>query len=68
MQPDAPALLWDAHRAAQIVAFRNILIHGYATVDDEIVCDAATARLQGLVEVLEDRLGEARDGHREADR
>ncbi len=36
----------------RLVAFRNILIHGYATVDDNIVWDAATTRLPELSAVL----------------
>jgi uncharacterized protein with HEPN domain len=106
MQPESPALLWDARRAAElvrsfvadkawtdyvedpmlrsaverqfeivgealnrlarndpavaeqiedlprIVAFRNVLIHGYATIDDAIVWEAATTRLSGLIELL----------------
>jgi uncharacterized protein with HEPN domain len=32
--PDAAALIPDR---AQIIAFRNILVHGYASVDDRIV-------------------------------
>ncbi|WP_152354285.1 HepT-like ribonuclease domain-containing protein [Brachybacterium subflavum] len=39
----------------QIVAFRNILIHGYATVDSAIVWETATTRLDALLSVL-DRL------------
>jgi uncharacterized protein with HEPN domain len=48
----------DADLAARVpdlrrlVAFRNILIHGYAGVDDEIVWDAATNRLPALAAVL----------------
>lgn len=106
MQPDARALLWDAHRAAElirgfvagrtwddyradamvrsaverqfeiigealnrlsqvdpavaakivdlrrIVAFRNVLVHGYATIDDLIVWEVATERLGDLTETL----------------
>lgn len=113
MRPDAPALLWDARRAARrareflsdlsfddyrddalvksaverqfeilgealnrlsrvdpdvaasvpdlarIVSFRNILIHGYATVDDAIVWDVATTRLEGLIAVFDSLLREA---------
>jgi uncharacterized protein with HEPN domain len=48
----------DADLAARVpdlrrlVAFRNILIHGYASVDDAIVWDAATNRLPTLTAVL----------------
>ncbi|MEV0057888.1 HepT-like ribonuclease domain-containing protein [Saccharopolyspora shandongensis] len=36
----------------RIVAFRNILIHGYATVDDALVWQVLTERLPGLASVL----------------
>jgi len=108
MQPDARALLWDAHRAAvlidgfvagrtwgdyeddpmlrsaverqfeivgealnrlsqvdpplaaeirdlpRIVAFRNVLVHGYATIDDAVICEVVTTRLGPLIELLVD--------------
>ena len=113
MQPDAPALLWDARRAVQliqdfiagdsldryerdamlrsaverqfeilgealnklkradpdtaariadlpkIVAFRNILAHGYATIDNALVWQFANARLIELCDVLDRLLAEA---------
>jgi len=113
MQPDAPALLWQAHRAARvtldfvsgrtfedyehdlmlksaverqfqilgealnrlsrvdsetaekvpdlprIVAFRNVLVHGYATIDDALVWEVARTRVHGLVDSLERLLSEA---------
>jgi uncharacterized protein with HEPN domain len=36
----------------RIVAFRNILIHGYATVDDALVWQVLTDRLPPLSDVL----------------
>ena len=42
----------------RLVAFRNILIHGYAVVDDAIVWDAATRRLPGLIRRLDGLLAE----------
>lgn len=113
MQPDAPALLWDAREAARlifrfiqgrswqhyqadamlrsaverqfqiigealnrlrrvddataalipeverIVAFRNVLVHGYAVIDDELVWQVATTRVPGLVETLDRLLDQA---------
>jgi uncharacterized protein with HEPN domain len=113
MQPDAPALLWQARRAAglildfmsgrtfeeyehdpmlrsaverqfqvigealnrlsrvdpataervpdlpRIVAFRNVLVHGYATIDDALVWEVAATRVQVLVESLERLLAQA---------
>lgn len=113
MQPESPALIWDARKAAglitefvvnrtweeyqgdpmlrsaverqfqiigealnrlsrldpvtaeripdlrRIVAFRNVLVHGYAVIDDELVWEVATTRVVGLVRELEELLGEA---------
>ena len=112
MQPESGAFLWDAHRAAvliatfvdgkewadyaddamlrsaverqfevvgealnrlarvdpeiaaqiddlpRIVAFRNVLIHGYATIDDPIVWQVATDRIGGLIVLLAGLLGD----------
>ena len=106
MQPEAPALIWDARRAAgrvvefvsgrswddyqqdvmlrsaverqfqiigealnrlskvdsatadrvpdlaRIVAFRNVLVHGYAQIDDALVWEVASTRVPGLTAVL----------------
>jgi uncharacterized protein with HEPN domain len=53
VDPAAAARIADLPR---IVAFRNVLVHGYATIDDAIVWEVATTRLAGLVDVLEDLL------------
>lgn len=34
----------------RIVAFRNILVHGYADVDDQLVWDVITTKLSTLQE------------------
>ncbi len=116
MQPEAPGLLWDARKAArliaefvsgrtwqdyesdvmlrsaverqfeiigealnrlnrldpgtatlipdlrQIVAFRNVLIHGYAVIDNELVWEVATTRVKDLVAQLVGLLGEEEVG------
>jgi len=49
VDPPLAALIGDIGR---IVAFRNVLIHGYATVDDTIVWEVATTRIGGLVDQL----------------
>ena len=41
-----------------IVAFRNVLAHGYATLDHRRVFDAATTKVTGLSEVISKLLGE----------
>ena len=43
------------HRA--IVAFRNILIHGYAEVDDRLVWDVVETKLPILIREIEALLG-----------
>jgi len=53
----------DATLAAQItehrriVAFRNILIHAYATVDDRLVWDVVESKLPILIREVADLLG-----------
>jgi uncharacterized protein with HEPN domain len=42
----------------RLVAFRNILIHGYAIVDDALVWDAAVAKLPRLRATLAEILEE----------
>lgn len=37
----------------RIIAFRNILIHGYADVDNELVWDLLQTRLPELVQAVE---------------
>jgi uncharacterized protein with HEPN domain len=47
-----PELAARIPNLGRLVAFRNILIHGYAVVDDEIVWGAATDRLPALVAAI----------------
>ncbi len=42
----------------RIVAFRNLLVHGYASIDDRIVWEVATSRVPVLLELLNVLLGE----------
>ena len=53
--PQLAAKITDIGR---IVAFRNVLIHGYATVDDRLVWEIATERIQQLVDTLSNLLKE----------
>ena len=53
VDPDAAARIPDLPR---IVAFRNILIHGYAVVDDELVWQVLAERLPALAVVLRELL------------
>lgn len=48
-RPEILAQLPDARRS---IAFRNVLIHGYAQVDDTIVWQAACTSLPRLLPVL----------------
>ncbi len=43
---------------ARIIAFRNILIHGYAGVDDMLVWDMAGSRLATLRREVDELLGD----------
>ena len=51
--PDFAARVPDLPR---IVAFRNLLIHGYAAIDDRLVWEVASERAAPLVAVLDDLL------------
>jgi uncharacterized protein with HEPN domain len=42
-----------------IVAFRNVLAHGYATLDHRRVYDAATTKVAALTRVIRDLLDES---------
>lgn len=53
---DAPELAHRIPDLPRLVAFRNILIHGYAVVDNELVWDAATGRLPELLRLLDELL------------
>ena len=57
----APQLAARVHDARKIVAFRNVLAHGYATVDDATVWEAVEERVPGLLSVLEQLGGELDD-------
>jgi uncharacterized protein with HEPN domain len=48
MQDKYPAIPW-----ADVVGMRNKLIHGYDTVDLDILWDTVTNELPALVEALE---------------
>jgi uncharacterized protein with HEPN domain len=50
---DDPATGAKISEQARIVAFRNILIHGYAHVDDRIVWDVLETKLPTLVTEVE---------------
>ena len=55
VDPETAGLIRDL---PQIVAFRNILVHGYADVDDALVWQVATVELSLLIELLTDALPE----------
>lgn len=43
---------------ARIVAFRNVLVHGYAALDDRLVWEVASERLLDLVVLLDGLVGD----------
>ena len=54
----APDIAAQVPELARIVAFRNILIHGYATVDDALVWQVLVERVPVLGDVLRGLLAE----------
>lgn len=59
------ALAADVRDHARIIGFRNLLIHGYATVDDSVVWDIAMRQLLSLqsdIQTLLARLSRAAEG------
>ena len=56
LSPPAPHLGAQVPDLGRIIAFRNILIHGYAVVDDEIVWRATHENLPALRTKLESLL------------
>ena len=42
----------------RIVAFRNVLVHDYATIDDTLVWEVATTRIDPLIATLNRLLDE----------
>lgn len=50
IDPDTAAEVPELRR---IVGLRNVLIHGYASVDDDVVWAVATARLVSLIQILD---------------
>lgn len=53
----APELAAQVPDLPRIVAFRNLLIHGYASIDARLVWEVATERAAPLRAVLEELLG-----------
>jgi uncharacterized protein with HEPN domain len=47
---DTPGLLSQISNHREIVSFRNILVHGYDTIDDHIVWGIVAEDLDGLLE------------------
>jgi uncharacterized protein with HEPN domain len=53
-----PDLFARIPEGALIVAFRNVLAHGYATLDHRRVYDAATNKVDALIQTLDTLLRE----------
>lgn len=54
-----PATAAQLPHLSQVIAFRNVLIHAYATIDDRLVWDVVENDLPGLLARLIDLLGTA---------
>lgn len=59
LSKSAPELAAAIPDLSRIVAFRNILIHGYATVDDALVWQVLEERLPELQRVMGELLDQA---------
>ena len=57
-----PSLVSTIADSKRIIAFRNILLHGYAVVDDHVVWDVVQQNLPALHRQVEELLGH-RDKH-----
>ena len=53
-----PATAESLPELARIVGFRNVLVHGYATVDDRIVWGVVEGNLVALLAALDTLIGE----------
>lgn len=57
---DDPTALENIREQRSIVSFRNILAHGYDTIDDRIVWGIIEEELTDLLQDVEQLLGEAK--------
>jgi uncharacterized protein with HEPN domain len=53
LSKDDPASAAQIHEHRRIIAFRNILIHGYADVDDRVVWDVLQTKIPNLLREVE---------------
>jgi uncharacterized protein with HEPN domain len=53
-----PRLAAEIPDLGRIVAFRNVLVHGYAAIDDQLVWEIATERTPPLTDLLSRMLAE----------
>ncbi len=58
LRRDAPETVGCLSEHERIVAFRNVLIHGYDLVDDELVWDTIKTKLPILLSEVEELLRE----------
>lgn len=57
----APELAAEIPDLARIVAFRNVLVHGYASIDDRLVWEIANERYAPLADTLSGLLADEPD-------
>ena len=61
IQRDDPNLLQHIREHREIISFRNILAHGYDSIDDQIVWDVIENDLDNLIEDVKALLKEGQD-------
>ena len=54
LSKEAPEVASQIPQFAQIIAFRNILVHGYASVDDRMVWGVIEVHLAPLIRAVDD--------------
>jgi uncharacterized protein with HEPN domain len=59
LRRDDPDVYSGIPEANRIVAFRHVLVHGYALVDDDVVWDAVQAKLPVLLARIETLLADS---------
>lgn len=53
-----PEMAGRVPNLSEIIGFRNVLVHGYAVIDDQRVWQIATERVPGLIRVVAELIDE----------
>jgi uncharacterized protein with HEPN domain len=50
VKKEEPGLLDQIRESEKIIAFRNVIVHGYSIISDQIVWDIISTKLDNLIE------------------